>query len=144
MAVIKRTVVCECGSDRYTEEREFFGDEFANAWVCTNCCAVTRRQTRKPVAGKITPSQERSMAAIRQHLKDMKLTKFEITTTTYGTVWVNVIADDPTAPEGTILHCVAREYWHFSIGSKGAITAVSYPSSCDQFKGKTVYGFTFE
>jgi len=37
-----------------------------------------------------------------------------------------------------------RDYYHAFIGQRGAVNAVTYPKSCDQFKGTRTFGINYK
>lgn len=73
-----------------------------------------------------------------------KITKFDVETTTYGTLWISVEVDDTALPDTNVLKFMDHEHWYISIGKRGAITAHSYPRSLEQFAGSSYCGINIK
>jgi hypothetical protein len=95
-------------------------------------------------------SQERAINAIRRHIEDSlntnpdygdEITRWEVTTTSYGCLWVTAENEMTKLPETNLLRIIDRQYWLFAIGKRGAITMKMGPNSYKQFNGRKAFGF---
>ena len=130
-------------------------DEFVYGWRCNNCgrweakriVTLDNSPDRKP-----TPGQQRSIEGIRHHLEQhishqaekygAEVTNWEVKSTGFNSSWwVSAQTELTGLGEDNLLRALEHEYWHFLVGPRGRVEAISYPKSYDQFKGQRVFGF---
>jgi len=102
---------------------------------------------------KINKSQQFAIDRIKYHLEDNRghlaehplvMTEFKVTELgAGGRLSVTAQRDITSLPKGNLLRFLDHEYWHFFVGRRGGIEAISYPKSYKQFKGKRAFGFFF-
>lgn len=73
-----------------------------------------------------------------------RVTVFEQTPTTYGTVWISARTDMTGLSENNLLRSIAAQYWHVHVGKNGAIEVWNAPKCFDQFRGRRAFGMFFK
>lgn len=69
---------------------------------------------------------------------------FEVTVTSYGTLWITGRTEMTGLGEGNLLRAVSAEYWLVEVGKRGGLTVRMAPKSYQQFSGKRAFGMTFD
>ena len=70
---------------------------------------------------------------------------FELVSAGYNAAWwLSAETEMMGLGENNVLRALDHTYWHFFIGARGAVEALSYPKSYEQFKGRMAFGMNIK
>ncbi len=82
---------------------------------------------------------------IKQYIEKLEAKELQagewVSETTERSSLVSVTVHIGQGRKGTLLSALCSQSWHFMVGSRGGIRAISYPESIEQFKGGYFMGF---
>jgi hypothetical protein len=140
----KRMIKCtDCESCYFTKSTDLETD--MPLWVCNNCGTAVPRRVLKAHNKKINASQMRAIETFKNYISKRNdyskfptvLENFEVTPTSYGTLWVS--ARTAQGEAGTLLHAVSTDYWHVSVERRGKLIAYSAPDWAKDLKTICMY-----
>ena len=110
-----------------------------NDWTEINLNDLNKSQQRG--ARKIINQAEESAARLERYspVVVVKIQRFQ------HLVSIQAVVTLPELGAGNLLRYLTEsDNWHAFIGRRGAVSAVNYPKSCDQFKNKRAFGINFK